>query len=248
MKTLRAISGAVAGLAVLAIGAWAGGAVSVAQAGPGAPPRAHVAQEYPRQDQSGLIRIGDGLVVSGQPMQLSVFYTADAPASVADFYATSFREKGLVPIAKSQGQLAHVSVLDPEDGFQRFITALPGPGGQTLVMVGMVDPRHAPQLSSAARNAPFPVPESHRAYLGYSSTDVGVRADSGQFVTALSTAEVRDYYRRELAARGFEERKSDSSAGLAEFKSPKGETLTLAIQALDERKGSAVFVSQTRGE
>src|SRR3954470_6284060 len=109
MKTLRAICGAVAGLAVLAIGAWAGGAVPVAQAGPGAPARAHVAQEYPRQDQSGLIRIGDGLVVSGQPMQLSVFYTGDAPASVADFYAASFRENGLVPIAKSQGQLAHVS-------------------------------------------------------------------------------------------------------------------------------------------
>jgi hypothetical protein len=165
-----------------------------------------------------------------------------------DFYATNFREKGLVPIAKSQGQVAHVSVLDPEDGFQRFITALPGPGGQTLVMVGMVDPRHAPQLVSAARKASFPVPGSHRAYLGYSSTDASVRADSGQFVTALSTGEVRDYYRRELAAKGFEERKSQSSAGLVEFKGPKGETLTLAIQALDEKKGSAVFVSQTRGE
>jgi hypothetical protein len=248
MKALRAICGAVAGLVVLGIGAWAGGAVSVAQAGPGAPARAQVAGEYPRQDQAGLIPIGDRLVVSGQPMQLSVFYTGDAPASVADFYAANFREKGLVPIEKSQGPLAHVSVLDPEDGFQRFITAVPGPGGQTLVMVGMVDPRHAPQLVSAARKAPFPVPESHRAYLGYSSTDASVRADSGQFVTALPATQVLDYYRRELAARRFEERKSESSAGLLEFKGPDGETLTIAVQALDERKGSAVFVSQTRGE
>jgi hypothetical protein len=248
MKTLlRAICGVLAGLGVLAIGAWAGGAVSVAQAGPGGPPRARVAQEYPRHDQAGLIRIGDGLVVSGQPMQLSVFYTGDAPASVADFYAANFREKGLVPIAKTQGQLAHVSVFDPEDGFQRFVTALPGPGGQTLVMVGMLDPRHAPQLVSAAQKAPFPVPESHRAYLGYSSTDLGMRADSGQFVTALSGSEVREFYRRELAARGFEERKSESSAGLVEFKKPGGETLTLAVQALDEKKGSAVFVSETGG-
>src|SRR2546423_11803689 len=217
MKTLRAIVGAIAGLAVLAIGAWAGGAVCAAQGGPGGPPRARVAQDYPRQDQAGLIGIGDALVVSGQPMQLSVFYTGDAPARVAEFYASGFREKGLVPISRDQGQVGHVSVFDPEDGFQRFITAMPGPRGQTLVMVGMVDPRHAPQLISAARKAPFPVPESHRAYLGYSSTDAGVRADSGQFVTTLSTAKVREYYRRELAARGFEERKSVSTAGMFEF-------------------------------
>jgi hypothetical protein len=248
MKVVRAVCGGIVGLAVLAIGAWAGGGLSAAQAGPGAPPRAHVAQEYPRQDQSGLVRIGDRLVVSGQPMQLSVFYTADAPATVAAFYASSFREKGFVPVERNEGQLGHVSVFDPEDGFQRFISAVPGPRGQTLVMVGMVDPRHAPQLVSAARKAPFPVPESHRGYLGYSATDSSVRADSGQFVTPLSTAQVRDYYRRELAARGFAERESDSAAGLLEFKKPSGETLTVAIQALDERQGSAVFLSETRGE
>src|SRR5438105_2245901 len=77
MNVIRAICGGSVGLAVLAIGAWAGGGLPAAQAGPGAPPPAHVAQEYPRQDQSGLIRIGDGLVVSGQPMQLSIFYTGD---------------------------------------------------------------------------------------------------------------------------------------------------------------------------
>jgi len=248
MKVVRAVCAGCVGLAVLAVGAWAGGGLSAAQAGPGAPPRPHFAQEYPRQDQAGLVRIGDRLVVSGQPMQLSVFYTSDAPATVAAFYASSFREKGFAPVERNEGQLGHVSVFDPEDGFQRFITAVPGPRGQTLVMVGMVDPRHAPQLVSAARKAPFPVPESHRAYLGYSSSDASVRADSGQFVTTLSTAQVRDYYRRELAARGFEERKSESAAGLMEFKKAAGETLTLAVQALDERQGSAVFLSQTRGE
>jgi hypothetical protein len=247
VKALRAIASAAVGLAVLAIGAWAGGAVSAARAGPGGRPRARVAQEYPGQDQ-GLIRIGDGLVVSGQPMQLSVFYTGDAAARVAEFYASSFRERGLIPIARSEGQLGHVSAFDPEDGLQRFITALPGPRGQTLVMVGMVDPRHAPHLVSAASKAPFPVPEAHRAYLGYSSEDTGVRADSGQFVTALAAGEVREYYRRELAARGFAERTNESTAGLVEFKKASGETLTLAVQALDEKQGSAVFLSHSGGD
>src|SRR3954468_4349770 len=130
MKALRAILGALGGALVLALGVWAGGAFSAAHAGPGAPPRLPAGAEYPRRPDAGEIRIGDSLVVNGQPMQLSVFYTADPAARVVEFYASSFREKGLVPIAKTEGQLGHVSVFDPEDGLQRFITALPGPGGQ----------------------------------------------------------------------------------------------------------------------
>jgi hypothetical protein len=248
MKVLRAMAGASFGVAVLAAGGWAGGAFSVARAGPGSPERARVAKDdYPGNAQAGQIRIGDRLLVSGQPMQLSIFYTSDAPARVAEFYAASFRDKGLLPITRSDAQLGHVSVFDPQDGLQRFITALPGPGGQTLVMVGIVDPRHAPQLLSAGRKAPFPVPEAHRAFLGYSSDDAGVQADAGQFVTALSTRDVSEYYRRELRARGFEEQQGASAAGLLEFKKPGGDALTLAVQALGEREGSAVFVSQTRG-
>src|SRR3954467_12384882 len=40
MKVVRAVCGGIVGLAVLAIGAWAGGGLSPAEAGPGPPPRA----------------------------------------------------------------------------------------------------------------------------------------------------------------------------------------------------------------
>jgi hypothetical protein len=141
-----------------------------------------------------------------------------------------------------------VSVLDPQDGLQRFITVLPAPGGQTMVMTGAVDPRKAPELVTAARRAPFPVPEEHRAYLGYSSDDAGARADSGQFVTALAPERVREYYRRELLGRGFEERKRESTPSLLQFAKSGGEAVTVAVQALGDREGAAVFVSQTRGD
>jgi len=248
VKALRAILAAAAALAVLALGAWGGGAFSAARAEAGGPARTHVVQDYPGRAEGGEIRIGDSLVVNGQPMQLSIFYTSDPAERVVEFYAASFRDKGLVPIAKSEGQLGHVSVLDPSDGLQRFITALPAPGGQTMVMTGAVDPRKAPQLVTAARRAPFPVPEEHRAYLGYSSDDAGARADAGQFVTALAPQQIRDYYRRELLGRGFDERKGGSTPGLLQFAKSNGEAVTVAVQALSEREGAAVFVSQTRGD
>jgi len=85
------INGLCAALAVvfalgsLAIGVSAGGAFPRAEAEPGPPARLRVASEYPR-GAGGEIRIGDSLVVNGQPMQLSVFYTADPPARVIEFY------------------------------------------------------------------------------------------------------------------------------------------------------------------
>jgi hypothetical protein len=248
MKSLRALCAGVAAIALLALGAWGGGAFPAARAGTGGPPRARIANEYPERAGAGEIRIGDALVVNGQPMQLSVFYTSDPAERVIEFYASSFREKGLVPIARSEGRLGHVSVLDPQDGLQRFITALPGPGGQTMVMTGAVDPRRAPHLVSAGRRAPFPVPEEHRAYLGYSSDDAGAKATAGQFVTALAPERVREYYRSELGARGFAERRGESTPGLLQFAKRSGEAVTVAVQALGDREGSAVFVNQTQGD
>ena len=247
MRAVRVALAALLALGALGIGAWTGGAFPRAEGEPGPRARARIASEYPR-GSGGEIRIGDSLVVNGQPMQLSVFYTADPAARVIEYYAASFRESGLAPMARTEGRLGHVSVLDPRDGLQRFITALPGPRGETLVMTGAVDPRKAPQLLTAARRAPFPVPAEHRAFLGYSSDDASAKADAGQFVTALGPAQVREYYRRELAARGFQERKHESTPAMLQFSKIGGEAVSVAVQALSNERGAAVFVNQTRGD
>lgn len=254
-RLLKATLASTAACLVLLGGAHLGGATgafSTAQAkgtqkarGKERPaPTAHAPVAEPDEGPAPEIPLGDSLDVSGQPMQLSLFVTEDPIEKVVGFYSDAFQKRGLLPIAHSEGQLGHVSVFDPHDGLQRFITALPQQG-QTLVMVGRTNPRKPPRLLRGAKSAPFPVPEEHRAFLGYASEDGGARAQSGQYVTRLSVAALHDYYRAELSAVGFAER-GDSADGLWLFS--KGElSISVAAQALEDRSGAAVFVNRIEG-
>ena len=84
-----------------------------------------------------------------------------------------------------------------------------------------------------------------RAYLGYRSSDESAQAESGQYVSSLSAADVLAWYRRELPVRGWAERTQDSSPALAVF-GKSGHLLSVAVQTLGE-KGAAVFVNETAG-
>ena len=228
---------------VLLLGAWAGGAFAPARAASGRPARASGELSYASKAADSEIEIGDALEVSGQPLQLSIFYTSDPPREVASFYAQAFQARKLMPIAAAEDRVAHVSAFDPDDGLQRFINAVAQPDGQTLVMVGITNPRKPPKLINGAAAASFPVPEENRAFLGYRSEDAGARAESAQFVSAKSTEDVAAFYRKELGAQGWAERRADSGDAMLLFE--KGpETLSVALQALDEKKGAAVFVNR----
>jgi hypothetical protein len=230
--------------AALIAGAWAGGARGDAHAASGPLPRAETGPSY-AQREGGEIPVGDSLEVSGQPMQLSIFYTADTPANVVLFYARAFEARGVMPVMSNEGSYAHVSGFDRKDGLQHFITAMPQPSGQTMVMLGVTNPRRPPRLTRGAQDAHFPVPEQSRAYLGYRSSDASGQAESAQFVSSLSTAAVLDFYRLELLSRGWTER--TGSAALAVF--VRGaEVLSVAVQALDDKTGAAVFVNRTGGD
>ena len=246
MRFLRTAIAVLATAAALLGGSWAGGACAPARAHSGRPPRASVPDAPPSVRESAEIPVGDALVVNGQPMQLSVFYTADPPPQVAEFYAAAFRARGLLPIATGDGRLGHVSVFDPADGLQRSVTALPDPSGHTLVLLGVSDPRHATRLVARTPSAPYPLPEEHRAFLGSGSEDASVRAHSGQFVTSLAAGQVADFYRERLSAQGYTERTGHSGGGLLVF-ARSGSTVSIAVQSLEERRGSAVFVNHTEG-
>jgi len=246
MRFLRTAIAVLATAAVLLTGAWAGDACVPARAQSGRPPRARLPDAPPSARESAEIPVGDALAVNGQPIQLSVLYTADPPAQVAEFYAAAFRARGLLPIAAGDDRLGHVSVFDPSDGLQRSVTALPEPSGHTLVLLGVSDPRHTARLVARTPSAPYPLPDGHRAFLGYSSEDGGVRAYSGQFVTSLAAGQVADFYRERLTAQGYAERTDHSGAGLLVF-ARTGSTLSIAVQSLEKRSGTAVFVNQTEG-
>jgi hypothetical protein len=242
MKALRLIGFLATACATLVAGAWAGGALQPAQAQAGRPSRATDALAYERRSE---VPVGDSLDVNGQPMQLSIFYSADPPQRVVQFYADAFAARGVLPVISADPQLALVAGFDTKDGLQRFISALPQPDGQTLVLVGITNPRRPPRFTRGAEEAGIPVPKENRAYLGYRSRDEGAQAESGQYVSSLGSADVLSWYRRELPARGWAERSQDSTPSLAVF-AKEGSILSVAVQALGD-KGAAVFVNQTSG-
>ncbi|GAC1599546.1 MAG: hypothetical protein NVS4B10_10800 [Myxococcales bacterium] len=248
IQSLRNLAACASALGVLGFGAWLGGAFApAAHAARGwGPPAIPVQPAYPGRGGAGGIALGDGLSVGGQPMQLSIFFTPDPPSRVVAWYAEALHKKGLVPVARAEAQVAHVSVFDPEDGLQRSVTALPQPGGETMVLVGVNDPRRPPRLLTGARRAPFPVPEEHRAFLSYDSEDAGARAQSAQFVTSLATGAVLDWYRKELGSLGFVEERSDAARSLATFRRGAA-SIAVAVQQLAAEAGAVVFVNRVEG-
>ena len=94
MIALRMALALAAASASLMAGAWAGGAfASTGGSAAGRP--------------AGEIPVGDDLEVSGQPMRLSLFYTADPPGRVIAFYADAFRARGLLPVRSAPWQATH---------------------------------------------------------------------------------------------------------------------------------------------
>jgi hypothetical protein len=195
---------------------------------------------------AGEIPIGDALEVAGQPMQLSLFHTADSPARVVRFYADAFGARGLLPVVMGEDAHAHVSVFDPGSGLQRFISALPQADGQTLVLIGATNPRRPPRFLRAALETSLPVPPEHRAFVGFRSTDPGSQAESAQFVSILAPHEVLRFYRQALPTEGFVERSDAASESLVSFERP-GATFSVAVQRLSGQRGAAVFVNRVAG-
>lgn len=249
VRLLRTLAACAATVCVLAFGAWLGGALApAAHAARAARPRATEGQpRYPGGGgQRGEIALGDGLSVNGQPMQLSLFFTSDPPAQVAAWYSEAIRKKGLLPIARSEAQVAHLSVFDPDDGLQRSVTALAQPGGETMVLLSAADPRRPPRLLTGAAKAAFPVPEEHRAFLSYDAEDAGTRSQNAQFVTALPAGAVLAWYRTQLLALGFTAQEEAGSQSLSSFR--RGAvSIAIAAQALDAEKGAVVFVNRIEG-
>ena len=232
---LRLSLAALAAVLALLAGAWGGGAFAGG---------ADLAS--PPERPAGEIPVGDELEVSGQPMRLSLFSTADPPARVAAFYADAFRARGLLPILSTDGAPAHVSVFDPADGLQRFVSALPQPDGRTLVLTGAVDPRRPARFPPGADAVSIPLPPGHRGLLAFRSLDGHARGESAHFLSAMPAGEVIRFYRQSLASDGYAE-SGGGGDGLLLFARP-GANLSLAIQKLDAGTGSAVFVTRIEGD
>ena len=183
----RTAAGLAGAFGVLALGAWLGGATHPARAVGG---NLHAgrdtekeSKDYPNKtkqpplspdgkrpkadastDINGEIPLGDVLAVNGQPMQLSIFTTHDGPEQLIAYYSDAFQKRGLMPMASADANAGHVSVFSSRDGMQRFINALPQADGETLVMVGITNPRNVPNLIDGAETRPFRSPRRTAAF------------------------------------------------------------------------------------
>ena len=241
MKALRVLAALGTAVVVLLGGAWAGGAF----AGGRRPASSSVPVRYP--GSRNVVPVGEGLVVAGQPLQLSLFRTEDPPAQIARFYADAFRARGLTPVVSNEPRVAHVASFDPADGLQRFISALAGADGNTLVMVGATNPRTPPRFLEGGDRATFPVPAGHRGFLAFRSADAASTAESAQFVSSLTPHAVASFYRGSLAAQGYRETSDASDESMLTFQKP-GSAVSVAMQTLGEPAGAAVFVTRTEGD
>jgi hypothetical protein len=232
LKALRVIGACACAVAVLLAGAWSGGALAL----PARPP-SHA--------REGEIPVGDALEVGGQPMRLSLFYTSDAPVRVIRFYADAFRGRGLLPIVAADPGLSHVAAFDPGEHRQRFVTAVSQLRGQTLVLLGSIDRRRTSLTRTAATS--FPVPDPHRGYLAFRSSDAGSSAESAQFVSPLAPVKVASFYRDALARAGYRETTDTPGGALLTFTRP-GAAVSVAMQTLEGAAGSAVFVTRSEGQ
>jgi len=106
--------------------------------------------------------------------------------------------------------------------------------------------RKAPRFTRAAAKMPFPVPDEQRGFLGYEAVDGAVRSQNGQFACSLSAPAVLAWNRQALAAQGYEHNARESSEALGVFVKP-GSSVTVAVQALEEKKGAMVFVNRIEG-
>lgn len=256
MKALRLAAASCCASVALFAGAWAGGASvhggaqQLHRRQPGQPAVSHatpkddpglLAPGYPAGGSE--IAVGDSLEVAGQPMRLSVFGTADRPSRVVAFYAEAFRARGLLPVVSPEDSFAHVSAFDPADGLQRFASALPAPGGRTLVMIGTLDARRPSFLLRGDASRSLPIPREHGPLLAFGSVDGPARAESAQFLSGLSKEGIAAFYRAALLAQGYAER-PDGPEGLLTFGRPGA---MLSVAARQVQGGSAVFVTRTEG-
>jgi len=196
--------------------------------------------------QASVIRVGDSLQVAGQPMRLSIFYTDDPPERVIRFYAEAFRARGLLPVVAADEGLGHLAAFDPAVHLQRFVNAVPQPGRQTLVMAGAIDRRKPAAMVHAPCPGSLPLPDEHRAYLGFQSSDGPLRAESAQFVSSLRPDAIAAFYRATLGRSGYRETTETPGGSLLTF-TASSSTLSIALQTLDDGAGAAVFLTRTEG-
>lgn len=172
--------------------------------------QAALRHRMPLPPKSGaLVSIGEQLDAHGVPMNLGSFETELSAKDVLDFYARHFEAEGWpysdVPTAKELVPYPALSATVFEEELQLTVMVMPhGDDAGNTVVLGLADMKAYREGTARENTGDLPV------YPGTSPVSVRSRDEgSAALIVSFDTTDapkaVEDFYRKELAQRGYSE-------------------------------------------
>jgi hypothetical protein len=212
--------------------------------------QAALRRRMPLPQKAGpLISIGDQLDAHGVPMNLAAFETQLSTREVLEYYAQHFEKQGWpysnVPSARGLVPFPRVSATLMDEELQLTVMVMPhGEGEGNTVVLGLADMQAFREGRSREHTGDLPVyPGTHPVAI--TARDEGSASLTVSFDTADAPSVVEEFYRKELAQRGYAEvadAREPDTAGTGprtlRFATRQGRAWNLALSA--QGKGTAV--------
>jgi hypothetical protein len=170
--------------------------------------QAALRQRMPLPPKAGpLISIGDQLDAHGVPMNLAAFETKMSAIEVLQYYAQHFEKQGWpysnVPSARRLVPYPRVSATLLDEELQLTVMVMPHEDGSSVVL-GLADMKAFREGSSHENTGDLPVyPGTHPVAI--TARDEGSSSLTVSFDTSDAPSVVEEFYRKELAQRGYAE-------------------------------------------
>jgi hypothetical protein len=180
------------------------------------------------------------LEANGNPMEMSYFHTSSPAGEVLEFYRQEFRKRGYHVVTEPDGDGGGaVNYYDPVMGALISVTAVgmgSGREARTMVFPSIVE---APQGVHLAASAPesLPQPPGAVTVLRVDDQNAG-RSEGSATVTQVAHGTpqmVADFYRKEMAARGFAQSEGRTSKGVEMLDFDRaGEHVSLSVSPVNK--------------
>jgi hypothetical protein len=218
--------------------------------------QAALRQRMPLPPKAGvLVSIGDRLDAHGVPMNLAAFETEMRDEEVLAFYARYFEQQGWpfsnVPSAKELVPYLALSATLLEEELQLTVMVMPhGDGKGNTVVLGLADMEAFRKgMAKHDDTGDLPVYPGTEP-LAVRAQDEGSAALTVSFDTTDAPRVVEDFYRKELAQRGYTEmggaeepESGEAGPKTLHFSSRQGRSWNLALSS--QGKGTAVTAHGT---
>ncbi|RMG12573.1 MAG: hypothetical protein D6729_16335 [Deltaproteobacteria bacterium] len=199
----------------------------------------------------GQARVADSLEVSGLPVEMATFQTADAPETVIDFYAKAFAAEGLeVQVTDSRGEAGGgVVAWDERTRLRRQVMVI-RQGGETHVFPSLLRDQPPLEIGALRPTGLPPGPDGALLISEVAARDGRVRSRTYSMVTQVPLEAAHRSLRERLRRAGFSVRPTrDTGVGLVlEAKGPAGAVYSYTLNGGDGRPTGVTVIVRSAGE